>query len=95
MRNILIFYNVIFLLLGNLTFSYHYLHEHSDSINESHYHEDECDVCISYENINNFESDSDREVFINSYKYAFLNLIDRNISFGLKIHIFSRAPPIS
>ena len=94
-RNFLIFYNVIFLFLGNLTVTYHYLHEHSDSINESHYHENKCDICISYENIKNFDTDSKKELFLNTYDYFFLSYIDKNISFGLKIQLSSRAPPIS
>ena len=94
-RNFLIFYNVIFLFLGNLTFTHHYLHEHSDSINESHYHDNECDICISYENINNFDTNSKTDVFINATEYSFLSLVDENISFGLKIQLSSRAPPVS
>ena len=52
MKNLLIIYNLIFLLFGNVLFpSIHYLHEHEND-HEHNYEVNECDECIIIENIN-------------------------------------------
>ena len=52
-------------------------------------------ILYSYENIKNFDTDSKKEIFLNTYDYSFLSYNDKKISFGLKIQLSSRAPPIS
>ena len=93
MKNLLIIYNVIFLLAGNVLFSnIHYMH----SQHHSHHHEiDECQECIIIKNSNNYVSDF-QEVFfsnnnINLFVYEYYSLIEFNINQTY----LSRAPPIS
>ena len=61
MKNLLIIYNVIFLLCGNVLFSnIHYLHHHHhDHSNEAHqsYENHECEECTIIKNSNNYFAD--------------------------------------
>ena len=62
MKNILVIYNIIFLLVGNVLFSnIHYLNEHQH-VHEGH----ECQKCISIENNSNYISDSQQVDFLNN-----------------------------
>ncbi|MBC8256875.1 MAG: hypothetical protein H8E85_06150 [Candidatus Marinimicrobia bacterium] len=91
MRNLLVIYNVIFLLVGNVLFSnIHYLNEHN---HETHEH-NECEECINYRNSQNYISDFNevallsRETDLIVYEYfSTIQFSDTNIS-------LSRAPPI-
>ena len=93
MKNLLIIYNVIFLLVGNVLFSnIHYMH----SQHHSHHHEiDECQECIIIKNSNNYISDFQEVIFsnnnINLFVYEYYSLIEFNINQTY----LSRAPPIS
>ena len=93
MKNLLIIYNVIFLLVGNVLFSnIHYMH----SQHHSHHHEtDECQECIIIKNSNNYISDFQEVNFsnnnINLFVYEYYSLIEFNINQTY----LSRAPPIS
>ena len=89
MKNILVIYNIIFLLVGNVLFSnIHYLDEHQHG-HEGH----ECQKCISIENNSNYISDSQQVDFlnnnINQFEYEYISIIEYNI--GRKYH--TRAPP--
>ena len=54
MRNLLIIYNVIFLLAGNVLFSHiHYLDKHDYKTHEKH----ECYECINISNSENYIRD--------------------------------------
>ena len=79
MKNLLIIYNVIFLLAGNVLLSnIHYIHDHS------HEHETyECQECIIIENINNYILDYQEIIFsnndINLFVSEYYNFIEFNI----------------
>ena len=75
MKNLLIIYNVIFLLAGNVLLSnIHYMHEH----NHSHKHEtNECQKCINIENGNNYLLDF--QIFQFYLKYLLDVLIPNKI----------------
>ena len=95
MRNLLIIYNVIFLLFGNVLFSsIHYLHDHNhdSEVQEDH----ECNECIIIENSNNYISDLNQVSFSNNTVNIFANGYC-NLSYDddIKQIYFSRAPPVS
>ena len=76
MKNILVIYNIIFLLAGNVLFSnIHYLNEHQHG-HEGH----ECQKCISIENNSNYISDFQKVDFsnnkINQFELKFLSTIE-------------------
>ena len=94
MKNLLIIYNVIFLLAGNVLFSnihsMHHDHHHSEEHQTS-----ECQECIIIENSNNYVLDFQEINFSNNYISLFVNehlsIFKNDIQ---KIYL-SRAPPIS
>ena len=91
MKNILVIYNIIFLLVGNVLFSnIHYLDEHQHG-HEGH----ECQKCISIENNSNYISDFQKVDFsnnkINQFELKCLSTIQYNIEY---IYL-TRAPPES
>ena len=93
MKNLLIVYNVIFLLIGNvLITNIHYLDAHSHS---HEYADNTCQECVIIENIDNYVLD-----------FYEVNLLDNNTNlliheyfsilvFNSKQKFLSRAPPIS
>ena len=93
MRKFLIFYNLIFLLVGNVLFANtHYLHDHDhdhDHINH------ECEECINYRNSYHYISVSnDVRIFkFETVLFAFEYISTIEFS-DTKIYL-SRAPPIS
>ena len=93
MRNLFIFYNVIFLLAGNVLFAnVHYLHDHDhdhDHVNH------ECEECINYRNSYHYISVSnDVRIFkFETVLFAFEYISTIEFS-DTKIYL-SRAPPIS
>ena len=91
MKNILVIYNIIFLLVGNVLFSnIHYLNEHQHG-HEGH----ECQKCITIENNSNYISDFQKVDFLNNkfnqFELKFLSTIEYSIK---KIYL-TRAPPKS
>ena len=91
MKNILVIYNIIFLLVGSVLFSnIHYLNEHQHG-HEGH----ECQKCISIENNSNYISDFQKVDFsnnkINQFELNFLSTIEYSIE---RIYL-TRAPPES
>jgi len=88
-RNLFIFYNVIFLLAGNVLFAnVHYLHDH-DHVNH------ECEECINYRNSLHYISDSNDVTFFKNKTVLFAYEYISTIEFSdTKIYL-SRAPPLS
>ena len=92
MKNLLIIYNVAFLLAGNvLLITNHYLHDH----NHSHVHNTEqCDECIIIENNSNYVSEFQEVNFLtyNTNLFVFEYIF---IQSNIEQTYSSRAPPIS
>ena len=95
MKNLLIIYNVIFLLAGNVLLSnIHYIHDHNHG--HSHEHETyECQECIIIENINNYILDYQEINFSNNNINLFVSEYYSFIEFNIEQTYLSRAPPIS
>ncbi len=90
-RNLLIIFNIIFLLVGNVLFSnIHYLNEHNHETHE----DNECHECISFSNSNNYITDCNhvKSFKVETFQFRFDNSIITLID--TKIYL-SRAPPIS
>ena len=94
MKNLLIIYNVIFLLTGNVLLSnIHYMHDHNHD--HSHEHETyECQECIIIENINNYILDYQEINFSNNDINLFVSEYYSFIEFNIEQTYLSRAPPI-
>ena len=94
MKKLLIIYNVIFFLVGNILFSnIHYLHDHHHSHHD--YLTDDCQECILIENNNNYVVNSCDLSFSNNAIYWFVALNYNFFEVDLKQTYSSRAPPIS
>ena len=93
MKNLLILYDVIFLLAGNVLFSnIHYMHEH----HHSHDHQtNECQECIIIENSNNYVIDFYEINFSNNNINLFVFEYSDSIDSFLHKDYKSRAPPTS
>ena len=91
MRNLFIFYNVIFLLAGNVLFAnVHYLHDHDhDHVNH------ECEECINYRNSHHYISVSNDVRFFKFETVLFAFEYISTIEFNDTEIYLSRAPPIS
>ena len=90
-RNLLIIFNIIFLLVGNVLFSnIHYLHEHNHKTHE----DNECHECINFSSSNNSITDCNQ---VKSFKVETFQLrFDNSIITFIDTKIYlSRAPPIS
>ena len=94
MKNLLIIYNVIFLLAGNVLFAnIHYLHDHDHG--HSHEHQtEECQECIIIEN-NNYAIDFQEVSFSNNNTNLFISEYYTFVEFTVQKTFHSRAPPIS
>ena len=94
MKNLLIIYNVIFLLAGNVLFAnIHYLHDHHHG--HSHEHQtEECQECIIIEN-NNYAIDFQEVSFSSNNINLFVSEYCSFIEFTIQQKFHSRAPPIS
>ena len=92
MRNLLVIYNVIFLLIGNLLFSHiHHLDEHNNGTHEDF----ECYECINLNNSTNYYISYNNLILLQveyiqfvSYEQVFIRPTNSNIN-------LSRAPPLS
>ena len=96
MKNLLIIYNVIFLLFGNVLFSnIHYLHNHHS--NETHkIHKDyECNECIIIENSNNYFADFQEVNFSNNNINESAELYLSSFEFDINKLCSARSPPFS
>ena len=95
MKNLLIIYNVIFFLLGNILISnIHYLSDHDHDHDPIHNKYD-CDECIIIENSNDYILDFDNSFFSNNIKSLSISKSFDVIYFEYYQIYFSRAPPIS
>ena len=93
MKNLLIIYNVIFLLAGNVLLSnIHHIHDHSHSHNHEYY---ECEECIIIENNNNYVLNHQEVNFSNNNINLFVSEYYSFIEFNIEQTYLSRAPPIS
>ena len=91
MKNILVIYNIIFLLVGNVLFSnIHYLNEHQH-VHEGH----ECQKCISIENNSNYISDFQQVDFLNNNINQFELKCLSTIQYNIEYIYLTRAPPES
>ena len=102
MKNLLIVYNVIFLLAGNVLFSniHHAANDHHDHHDHLHHHEydyenNECLECINFENNNNCILDFKTVVFSDNTNSLYINEFFSIISIDVISIYLSRAPPIS
>ena len=87
MKNLLILYDVIFLLAGNVLFSnIHYMHDHQTN---------ECQECIIIENSNNYVIDFHEINFSNNNINLFVFEYSDSIDSFLHKDYKSRAPPTS
>ena len=90
MKNLLIIYNVIFLLAGNVLFAnIHYVHDHSHE-----YQTEECQECIIIEN-NNYAIDFQEVSFSSNNINLFVSEYYSFIELTIQQKFHSRAPPIS
>ena len=97
MKNLLVIYNVIFLLAGNVLFAnIHLLNAHDHFHEHSHNHKtNECEECIAIENSSNCILDFQEVNFSNSNANLFTSKCFGVIEFNAKEIYLSRAPPIS
>jgi len=97
MKNLLIIYNVIFLLAGNVLFSnIHHNHNHNHNHNHGHdYKNHECEDCINIENAKNYISDFKEAKFSNNNTNLFINQYFSVIKIKVLDIFLSRSPPIS
>ena len=94
MRNLLIIYNVLFLLFGNVLFSsIHYLHHHHYD-NEIH-EDDECNECLIIENSNNYISDFQQVNFSNDNIDEYVVLYTSTVHLNIYRSCSARSPPFS
>ena len=95
MKNLLIFYNVIFLLAGNILFSnIHYFHHHD----HNHSHDSissECYECIVFDYGSDCIEDSNKLNFSNNNFDQFIFQYSSKIKLDINEVYSSRAPPIS
>jgi len=95
MKNLLIIYNIIFLVVGNFLFSnIHYIHHH-DHNHAYDYNNHECQDCINIENSNNYVSYFQEIKFSNNKTSLFINEYFSIIKTEAQDRSLSRAPPIS
>ena len=96
MKNLLIIYNVIFLLAGNVLLSnIHYLdHHHGHHHDHDLVHHQECYECISFDN-NNYITDFKEVNFSNNNTNIYFSEYFTSIQFNTEQRYHSRAPPIS
>ena len=104
MKKLLIIYNVIFLIVGNILFSnIHYLnhHSHDHSHHHSHDHDhnsvkEECLDCIVFDTNKNCVSEVNEVTFSNkNFSQYKIQYFTNPIEFDVEKRFLSRAPPIS
>ncbi|MBI45037.1 MAG: hypothetical protein CMG66_02590 [Candidatus Marinimicrobia bacterium] len=98
MKKVLIIYNVLFLLIGNVLLSnMHYMHDHDHHHHEhvDAYESDECQECIIIKNSNNYALDFQQINFSNNHFNLFVTQYYTFIEFDIEQIFLSRAPPIS
>ena len=95
MKNLLIIYNIIFLLAGNVLFAnIHYLNDHHHHDHSHEHQTEECQECIIIEN-NNYAIDFQEVSLSNNNINLFVFEYYSFIEFTIQQTFHSRAPPIS
>ena len=93
MKNLLIIYNVIFFLSGNILFSsIHHLSHHDHDHDYNHY---DCHECLIFENNSNYILDLDEVDFSNNNFNGFTSELISVVECPIERFYLSRAPPIS
>ena len=103
MKNLLIIYNIIFLLVGNVIFSnIHYFHNHNhDHSHDHHYHQEdtvadnECLECDIFEVNSGFVFNSEKINFSNNNYSQYIIPIIYILELDIEQYFNSRAPPVS
>ena len=103
MKNLLIIYNIIFLLVGNVIFSnIHYFHNHNDDhSHDHHYHQEdtvadnECLECDVFEVNSGFVFNNEKINFSNNNYSQYIIPIIYILELDIEQYFNSRAPPIS
>ena len=103
MKNLLIIYNIIFLLAGNVIFSnIHYFHNHNhDHNHHQHYHQEdtvadnECLECDVFEVNSGFVFNSEKINFSNNNYSQYIIPIIYTLELDVEQCFNSRAPPVS
>ena len=103
MKNLLIIYNIIFLLVGNVIFSnIHYFHNHNhDHSHDHHYHQEdtvadnECLECDVFEVNSGFVFNSEKINFSNNNYSQYIIPIIYTLELDVEQCFNSRAPPVS
>tara|TARA_Y100000748_G_scaffold288731_1_gene273936 strand:- start:188 stop:499 length:312 start_codon:yes stop_codon:yes gene_type:complete len=102
-KNLLIIYNIIFLLVGNVIFSnIHYFHNHNhDHSHDHHYHQEdtvadnECLECDVFEVNSGFVFNSEKINFSNNNYSQYIIPIIYILELDIEQYFNSRAPPVS
>ena len=97
MKNLLIVYNVIFLLTGNALFlDIHHMDDHNSHEHHSHDYEiNECQECIIIESSKNYVIDIQNINFSNNNINLFVYESYTSNESHIRQTYLSRAPPIS
>ena len=103
MKNLLIIYNIIFLLVGNVIFSnIHYFHNHNhDHSHDHHYHQEdtvadnECLECDVFEVNSGFVFNNEKINFSNNNYSQYIIPIIYILELDIEQYFNSRAPPVS
>ena len=109
MKNLLIIYNIIFLLVGNVIFSnIHYFHNHNHNHghnhshdHDEHYHQEdtvadnECLECDIFEVNSGFVFNNEKIKFTNNNYSQYIIPIIYILELDIEQYFNSRAPPVS
>ena len=94
MKNLLVAYNIVFLLIGNVLFSN--IHSHSEHHEGNHEHESrECLECLTIESSNNYILDTPTVEFSNNKNVLLVDEYLKSTKYVSKDIYLSRAPPTS
>ena len=94
MKKLLIIYNVVFLLAGNVLLATNHYFQYHDHDHSHAHNTDQCEECIIIENNSNYVSEFQEVNFstINTNLFVSKYIL---IEFNIEQTYLSRAPPIS
>lgn len=92
MKNLLITYNIVFLVFGSALFSnlHHLEHDHNHDFNHT-----DCEECIIIDNSSSYITDCEEVGFSNNNFNEFVSELISVVEFSIEKLYLSRAPPIS